>query len=285
MAVYEGLDEATVRALSLTEAALRAQSVCPMRVHADAEAMRHAMAEQILADFREAVAAGRERCIMIVPVGPVGQYDLIAQTCTRDGVSLAALTLVVMDEYLTLGNDWIDSDDALSFRGHMQRHLLDPMPEALRPRVIVPDPRRLDAVAAAIAAHGGLDASYAGVGITGHLAFNDPLPGRDDADFFADLPTRIVALSPETRLINAVTAAMGNVLRIPQMAVTVGMREILSARVLRVFMNRSWQCAAIRRMLFGPVTGAFPASLIRRHGNVSLDVVAEVLALPEPGLR
>jgi glucosamine-6-phosphate deaminase len=50
-------------------------------------------------------------------------------------------------------------------------------------------------------------------------------------------------------------------------------------------MNRSWQCAAIRRMLFGPVTGAFPASLIRRHANVSLDVVAEVLALPEPGLR
>ena len=99
------------------------------------------------------------------------------------------------------------------------------------------------------------------------------------------LPVTILPLLPETRLINSVTAAAGNIARIPFLAVTVGMKEILSARALRVWMNRPWQCAALRRMLFGPVTGAFPASLIQRHLDVTIDLTEDVLGSPEPALR
>ena len=107
----------------------------------------------------------------------------------------------------------------------------------------------------------------------------------EDPEVFARLETRVVTLSRETRLINSVSACRGNIDRIPQSAVTVGMKEILGARRIRVFMNREWQCAAIRKMLFGEVTGSFPASLVRKHDCATVHIVEGVLDLPEPTLR
>ncbi len=282
---YAGLDRDTVAALALSPDEVVAQSPVPLTVHDDNDALIATFAQTILTDYDELVAAGQRRVLMIGPVGPVGQYDLLAKACNDGDLSLDRLTLVLMDEYLTLAGDWIPDDDPLSFRRHAREHLLDLLPAAKRPTVVTPDPADLGRMAALTADHGGVDVCYAGVGITGHLAFNDPVPGRDDPDWFATLGTRIVALTPETRLINAVTAARGNASRIPHLAVTVGMKDILGASRLRIVMNRAWQCAAIRRLLFGPVTAAFPASLAQRHANLSLDVTREVLDLPEPGLR
>lgn len=283
MTAYAGIDAATVAALGATPEAIVARAPCALAVHADAAAMTRAMADCLLQDIRDTLAR-QDRCTLIVPVGPVGQYQLLAARCMAEGQSLDRVTVIVMDEYLTSENRWIAQDDPLSFRGHMQRQLLARLPEEMRPHLVVPDPAALQQIPDLVARQ-GVDVCHAGVGITGHLAFNDPVPGRDDPDWFAALPTRIVPLAPETRLINAVTAALGNTLRIPHLAVTVGMREILGAARLRIWMNRPWQCAAIRRMLFGPVTGAFPASLVQRHAALSVDVTEEVLALPEPGLR
>ena len=282
---YPGVDPATIGALAVPADDIVARAPTQVEVFADEAAMVAAFAAYIADDYAAALAAGRTRVAFIVPVGPVGQSDILAELSAERDLPLDRLTLVVMDEYLDAEGRWIDAGDPLSFRGHIERHLTARLPEDRRPTVVVPDPRDLDAVGRAIDAHGGLDVSYAGVGITGHLAFNAPVPGRDDPDWFAGLGTRIVALSPETRLINSVSATRGNTLRVPHGAVTVGMREILSAGRLRIFMNRPWQCAAIRRLLFGPVTAAFPASLAQRHAKLSLHVVENVLALPEPGLR
>ena len=280
---YDGLDAATRAALLLDAAALRRAVPAPLEVFDDNGAMIAALARYIEADLAAALAAGRERVAMIVPVGPVGQYDLLARRAGE--MPFDRLTLIVMDEYLTDNGDWIAADDPLSFRGHIQRALMDRLPAGNRPELVVPDPRDTGAVGRCVDRLGGVDVCYAGVGITGHLAFNDPLAGVTDPAHVAGLATRIVALAPHTRLINAVTAARGNVERIPRQAVTVGMKEILGARRLRIFMNREWQCAAIRRLACGPVTGAFPASLARTHPDWSLHVVAHVLDPPEPQLR
>ncbi|WP_172297343.1 glucosamine-6-phosphate isomerase [Pseudoruegeria sp. HB172150] len=281
---YHGLDAETREALRLSRSDLTARLSGRAEIFADNSAMISAFADLILQDFRAALEAGREHVLMICPVGPVGQYDLLSARCRDEGISLNRLTLLIMDEYLTDAGAWIAADDPLSFRGHMARALSD-LPEDLRPEVVVPDPADTTAVPALIESMGGVDVTYAGVGITGHLAFNDPIPGRDAPEFLASLPTRIVALTTETRLINSVTAARGNAERIPRLAVTVGMKEILSARRLRIFMNRDWQCAAIRRLAYGPVTGAFPASLVQNHPEWSLHLVDLVLDPAEPGLR
>lgn len=281
---YDDLDPETQAALGLTRDDLLKRLGTRTTIYPSDKPMIQALADYILADYRRCLDAGRSHVAMIVPVGPVGQYQLIANRCRSEGISLNQLTLFVMDEYLTDAGEWIPSGDPLSFRAHVQRNLLDLMPEYMRPDVIVPDPVDPDAVGREIDRIGGIDVTYAGVGITGHLAFNEPMPGVTNVEYFANLPTRIVGLLPETRLINSVTAARGSVQRIPRMAVTVGMREILGARTLRIFMNRHWQSAAIRRLAFGPVTAAFPASLSQTHPDWSLHVVDHVLDQPEPEL-
>lgn len=281
---HEGVDGLTAEALRLDRAALLACLRPQPAIHADMAAMADAMAVRWLADLHAVRAEGRA-CTMIVPVGPVGQYERLAALVLETGDTLADLTLIIMDEYLNGTGCWIDEADPLSFRGHVHTRLRDALPEGRRPQIAVPDPADPGAIPRLIARRGGVDVAHAGVGITGHLAFNDPEPGRDDPDWVAAWPTRVVALSPQTRLINAVTAAGGDTQRIPAMAVTVGMAEILAARRLHVWMNRDWQRAAIRRAFCGPVTGAFPASLVQRHPVLSLDVTDRVLDAPEAGLR
>jgi glucosamine-6-phosphate deaminase len=227
--------------------------------------------------------------VFIVPVGPVGQYDLLAQRCNREGISLRDLVLIGMDEYLTEDGAWIAEDDPLSFRGHIRRHLWDRLAPALAPppeRRLFPYPDRLDEVPRLIAAHGGVDVCFAGVGIAGHLAFNEPPePGETvDAAEFAARPTRVLRLARETRTINAITVWGGAIARIPERAVTVGMREILGARKLRLFLNRPWQRAVIRNLLFGPVTPACPASFVQRHQDAAVILTEDAAHLPRPAL-
>ncbi len=255
-------------------------------VVADAAALTRAFAAQLIAEYQAAKASGRPRVLFIIPVGPVGQYDLLTERCMAQGLPLGDLTLLGMDEYLTPGGEWLPEEDPRSFRGHIQRHLLQKLDPSLAPRVVFPHPQRLGEPAAEIAAHGGVDACFGGVGICGHIAFNEPPePGETvSAAEFADRPTRVLALNRETRTINAVTATGGAIDLVPERAVTLGMREILGARKIRLFMNRPWQRGIVRKMLHGPMTAAVPASLIQRHRDAAVVVTEEVTRLPGPVL-
>jgi glucosamine-6-phosphate deaminase len=265
-------------------------SGCRCEVVADAEALTRHFAADLVARFREAKGRARPQVVFIVPVGPVGQFELFAQHCNEMRLSVADLVLINMDEYLAPDGDYIAMDDPLSFRAHMERALWSRLDPALAPppeHRHFPDPRDPQATGRLIERCGGVDVAFGGVGITGHLAFNDPPePGeRVDDESFANLPARVVTLNRETRTINAVTATRGNIDRIPRTAVTVGMKEILAAGKIRLYLNRSWQCAIVRKMLHGPVTATVPASLVRRHPDVAVTMTAEVTQLPEPVLR
>ena len=248
----------------------------------NATALTASFAESLLSEYSAACQAGRETAVFIVPVGPVGQYDSLADLCRAHGVGLSNLLMIGMDEYLTPQGDWISEQDPLSFRGHMRRHMTELMEEDAAPRIIFPDPRRPEAVPELIAAHGGVDVCFGGVGIAGHLAFNEPPePGEPlDIEEFALRPTRVQRLSRETRTINAVTATRGAIDLIPEQAVTIGMQEILAARKLRLFMNRPWQTAILRKLLHGPVTPAVPASYAQRHPDCMITVTEEVTRMP-----
>lgn len=260
-------------------------------VVADNATVIRRFADDLMAEYLAAKDAGREKVVFILPVGPVGQYELWAQDCNDKRVSLKDLVLVNMDEYLTPdGGDFISLSNPLSFRAHMERNFLArldadlaPPPEARH----FPDPRRPQATGDLIDRHGGADVCFGGVGITGHLAFNDPPePGEKlDRAAFAALPTRVVRLSRETRLINSITAASGNIDYIPELAVTVGMKEILASRKVRIFMNRTWQCAIVRKLLHGPVTPTVPASLLQNHPDARVVAADVVTDLPLPQLH
>src|SRR4029079_15768744 len=127
---------------------------------------------------------------------------------------------------------------------------------------------------------------FGGIGINGHIAFNEPPePGVEVSnDAFAKLPTRVLSLPGETRTINSVTVG-GEIAVIPKRAVTGGMKECLAAKKLRFYCNRPWQSAGVRRVLHGPITPACPASFLRTHQDAEIVVADYVAAKPDIRLR
>jgi glucosamine-6-phosphate deaminase len=266
-------------------------SPIPLEILPDDKAVIARFADDLLAEYLAAKQAGRGKVVFIVPVGPVGQFDLLAERCNAKGISLCDLLVVNMDEYLTPdGRHFISADNPLSFHRHMNEHFFARLDGRLAPppaQRLFPDPNDLTAIPRTIARFGGVDVCFGGIGITGHIAFNDPPePGESiTPEEFKALPTRVVRLSRETRLINAVTTSRGNVDCIPEFAATVGMREILESRKVRVYMNRPWQSAIVRKILHGPATTAVPASLLQDHPDVRFTIADYVAELPEPELR
>lgn len=236
-----------------------------------------------LYEVAETAAAEGRRVSCIVPVGPTFQYRRFVWLVHRRPVDLSGLRLYFMDEYLDDGA-LISEDSALSFRGFIRRELLDPLGGRLAPdQVRFPDPDDPGAYDEALADGGGAEVCFAGVGINGHLAFNEP-PAYEDPDF-RDAPTRIVDLTPHTITINSNTALGGAWDRIPPQAVTVGMKQILGSRRLMIYLNRSWQRAVVRKLLWGPITSTFPASYAQQHSNCVVTMTREVASPPEFGLR
>jgi glucosamine-6-phosphate deaminase len=256
-----------------------------VRVLGDAAVLADDMARGMADVIRQAGG----RATLIVPVGPVDQFPVLARLVNDERLSLRDTVFINMDEYLTDDDQWLPLDHPLSFRGFMDRKFYDLLDPALAPppeHRVFPDPADPDAIGRLIAGRGGVDACFGGVGINGHIAFNEPPePGEAcSLEEFAARPTRVLSLARETRTINAVTVG-GDLAAIPRRCVTVGMREIMAARRLRFYCNRPWQAGVVRRLLHGPVTPACPASLLRLHADATLSVAEYVAARPVVGLR
>ncbi len=265
----------------------KGQSV-KVRVLGDMASIARDFAETILDEILLAQKTNKPPTL-IVPVGPVDQFPILARLVNEKNVSCRDVMFINMDEYLDDRDEWVAAGHPLSFRGHMDRayyNLLEPSLAPLPENRVFPDPRNPAAIQKLIDQRGGVDVCFGGVGINGHIAFNEPPePGEKiSVEEFAALPTRVLPLTRETRTINSVTVG-GEISVVPQRAITVGMREILASRRLRFYCNRPWQSAVVRRVLHGPLTPQCPASFLRQHANASLTVADYVAAPPNIQLR
>lgn len=266
------------RMMEIPAAELGQGTSVEVRVGGNVDDLARAMADEMAALLRASVRTGRGTT-WIVPVGPVGQYSHLVRIIRDEGLDCSGLTLINMDEFLGDDGDLIAADHPLSFRGFMQRELYDRLPDCgLRPENrIFPDPARPGALAEAIQERGGVDACFGGIGLNGHIAFNEPRPELP-VEAFADLPTRVLDIEPASRAHMAVNLSCPVDL-IPGRAVTVGMREILAADHLSFHANRPWQRGVVRQLLHGPVSPGFPASYLQQHPNATL-TIAGFLAEP-----
>src|SRR5581483_2363028 len=274
--------------LNISASELGAGQPVKVRVFGDMASIAHDCAGAILEEILQAQRTGRG-ATFIVPVGPVDQFPILARLINERKISCRDVVFINMDEYVGEDRQWIPEDHPLSFRAYMNRffyQLLEPALTPLPENRVFPDPRNPRAIQQLIDARGGVDVCFGGIGINGHMAFNEPpeFEGIILADEFAALPTRILELSRETKTINSVTVG-GEISVVPNCAVTVGMKEILGSRRLRFYCNRPWQSAVVRRVLHGPLTPQCPASFLRRHPDASITVADYVAAPPDIRLR
>ncbi len=242
-------------------------------------------ARVMAAKIRENNALGKPTAF-ILPVGPTGQYRRLARLCNLEGLSCRNLITINMDEYCLADGRWVPFDHPMGFRGFMEREffsLLDDDKKVRQENIVFPDPQDLEALPRRIEDVGGVDIAFGGIGINGHIAFNEAMSEEEiSAEEFRELSTRLIDLAAETVAINAATGVGGDLKAVPPKAVTVGMKEILAARQLHFYLDWPWQRAVVRRALHGPVTPAFPASFLQTHPQSTITMSAEVAALPGP---
>lgn len=210
--------------------------------------------------------------VFICPVGPVGQYPYFVKMVNEKAISLKNVWFFNMDEYLNDDGTWISSDDKLSFRGFMNREVYTKInPELVMPEEqrIFPDPLNTEYIPQLIDKLGGVDIAFGGIGINGHVAFNEP-QGELTGDQFLQLKTRVRDIAMETRAVNSVGDLNGALDEMPRLCVTIGMYEICNARKIRLGCFRDWHRAVIRRTAYGEPTAEFPVSLLQNHPDISI---------------
>jgi glucosamine-6-phosphate deaminase len=229
-----------------------------------ADAVATAVAERVI-DF---VRRQSSQCVTGLPAGRtmVPIYERLRRIARTAPAEWARVHTFQVDEFAGL-----PVGDAGSFRTFLQRQLLDDLPlDASRTNFlngVASDPadecRRYEE---AIADAGGLDLQLLGIGVNGHIGFNEP------ADTLA-ARTHLATLHEETRRANA-TWFGNDASRVPRQALTMGMGTLLAARAVILVATGDSKADAVARAVTGPLTTRLPASFLQLHTAAELFVDA-----------
>jgi glucosamine-6-phosphate deaminase len=272
--------------LAIAPEALVAESPLPLTILPTRDELYRYFADTMFEELATASEAGREIAV-IVPVGPKGQYQILAGLVNAAKLSLAHVTFFGMDEWLNWEGRPLPADHPFSLEGYFRREFIDLIEADLRPSpesVIFPSPFDLDRSSKEIERRGGVATTYGGFGFQGHVAFNEPPRTRWSPVTLEELRsshTRILPLALDTIIAHSQRSLGGNVFGVPPMAITLGMRELLSAGRIRLYTDGGpWKQTILRILLFAEPTVDYPVTLVHGHSDVEVAVDAESAISP-----
>ncbi len=212
----------------------------------------------------------QKRTSIILPVGPTGQYSILADMLLAEKVSLARCWFFFMDEYCDENGKVIPPNHPLSFSGIANQLFLEKVAQSCNlnwEQVIFPNENNIHKIPQLVEQIGGIDTCYGGIGIHGHVAFNEPEDG------VKDLSCRKVRLNDFTVTINAIRSQVGgNLEGFPRYAYTIGMKEILNAKRIRLYcrngLDLDWANTVLRLALFGTPADDYPVTHIRHKDYI-----------------
>lgn len=252
----------------------------PVIVMEDNATVFQSMAEEMAEEIKKNNAEGK-KTVFICPVGPVGQYPYFVEMVNQEKISLKNVWFINMDEYLDDDKKWVPETHPLSFRGFMNRTVYSKIaPELVMPEKqrVFPDPENVEYIPQLIEKLGGVDICFGGIGINGHVAFNEADASLSNEEFLAQ-KTRVLDITKETRTANAIGDFNGALEDMPKYCVTIGIYEIAHARKIRLGCFRNWHRAVVRRTAYGEATSDFPVSLLTNHQDINLKITEFVAAL------
>jgi glucosamine-6-phosphate deaminase len=264
------------RLMAMPVEELRNSARLPFRLAPDIPSLLHDFARSIADEIRSRNGRG-EPTRLILPVGPVAHYRTLVEITLREGISWRNVYLFTMDEFLDWQGRPVGIDHPLSFEGFMRRELiakLDIPPE----HCSFPNPFRIEEISEKIRMVGGIDCCYGGVGYHGHVAFNEPPISRwhrVSVDELRNSLTRVLTLGDDSIVVQSIHCAGGNSAAIPPMAVTLGMRDILASRRIRLYCAAGERHRAIFRIaVAGEVGVEYPVTLAQGHADAEICIDA-----------
>lgn len=202
-------------------------------------------------------------CVLGLATGssPVGTYDKLTEYFNNGTIDFSTVTSVNLDEYVGL-----DGTNDQSYRYFMNKNLFDRV-NINKENTYVPsgtaenieqEGENYDKL---IKSLGGIDLQLLGIGLDGHIGFNEP-------DEFFTPQTHLVSLDPSTIKANA--RFFESEADVPTKAITMGMMSIMQAKKVLLIANGSSKKEILDRAFFGPITPKVPASILQLHPDLTV---------------
>ena len=215
------------------------------------------------ANIIAAQVISKPKCILGLATGssPLGTYANLAEMCDKGELDFSTVKSVNLDEYVGL-----DGTHDQSYRYFMDTNLFTKInidiTQTNVPNGCADDLKkegeRYDNL---IEELGGIDLQLLGIGLDGHIGFNEP----DDV-FTAG--THEVELDPST--IEANARFFASIDDVPRKAITMGMGAIMNAKKVLLVANGANKKEILEKAFFGPITPQVPASILQLHPDVTV---------------
>ncbi len=223
-------------------------------VLADHETMSRSAAEWLWERLRE-----RPDGLFCAASGstPNRAYELFAERRSIEPALFERMRMLKLDEW-----GGLPMNDPATCETHLQRALVEPL--SLADRYTAFDSMaHAEAECARVAAwlrqHGPIDICVLGLGLNGHLGFNEP------AEYLQ--PHAHVAELSETSLAHAMLTTSG---RRPSYGITLGMADLLQSRRVLLLVSGEAKRQPLTQLLKGEIAAQFPASFLHLHPDVTL---------------
>jgi len=213
---------------------------------------------------------GAQGRVRLVAATGASQLEFLEALTRTSGLDWEGIELFHLDEYVGL-----PATHPASFRkyicqriiektGITQYHLLDGERD---PQVVANE------VGQALGSK-PVDILFAGIGENGHLAFNDP-----PADCQTEQPYLVVELDEACRLQQVNEGWFVRVEDVPKKAITMSIRQILCAKEIIAVVPDARKAPAVKACLESEISPMAPASILRKHPNVTLYLDANSASL------
>jgi glucosamine-6-phosphate deaminase len=242
----------------------------PFRLVKDSQEMGLLMARE-LADEIAANNAKDKTTRAIIPCGPACWYKPFTELINSEKISLRNLVVFHMDECLDWQGRELPAKHPYSFRGFMEKHFYDPVLPALSVQGEnrnwlngwnIPEIKEKIEMAP-------IDITYGGWGQDGHIAYNQSRRHPFSHVTLDDVRNSTVRIQENNidTIIALAQRTFGSAYQfVPPMSVTLGVKECLSAKKVRLFSDTgAWKQTALRVALFGPLTPEYPITLCQEH--------------------
>ena len=225
------------------------------------------VAADIIADFVATNPGG----VLGLPTGstPEGAYAKLIEAHHAGKVDFSRITSFNLDEYYPIAKT-----NSQSYHYYMKKKLFDHIninpANAHLPNGEAADPAaECAAYEAKITATGGIGFQMLGMGVNGHIGFNEP-------DTIFPKVTHHTALDPSTIAANA--RFFDNADDVPKHALTMGIGTIFAAKRILLVVTGAHRADIVDRAVFGDITPQLPASILQLHPDVTLVMDAEAAA-------
>lgn len=228
------------------------------------------------AEVLENTLSTKDECNIVVATGS-SQFEVLDALVQKTGIDWSRVNGFHLDEYLG-----IERTHSASFCGYLQQRFVERV--NLKSFQFMDGklpPEQLKAEACAAIGDKTIDLLLCGIGENGHLAFNDP-----PADFEAEDPYLIVDLDEACRRQQVGEGWFDSLEQVPTQAISMSIPQILKAETILCAVPDRRKAEAVRDCIEGEITPQVPASVLRRHGSVTLvlDTTSSSL-LPESSMQ